>query len=73
MSHATFLYFVLSTHFDDFEFYLKRSKSLAEVSQSQSRSIIDTANLVGLLSQFRALQALSKFFDVLFQSKDCVR
>ena len=70
MSHATFLYFVLSTHFDDFEFYLKRSKSLAEVSQSQSRPILDTANLVGLFSQF---QALSKFFDVLFQSKDCVR
>ena len=63
MNHATFLYFVLSTHFDDFEFYLKRLKSLAEVSQSQS-------NLVGLFSQF---QALSKFFDVLFQSKDCVR
>ena len=66
MRHATFLYFVLSTHFDDFEFYLKRLKSLAEVSQSQS-------NLVGLFSQFRTLQALSKFFDVLFQSKDCVR
>ena len=48
----------------------KRSKSLAEVSQSQSRPILDTANLVGLFSQF---QALSKFFDVLFQSKDCVR